>query len=178
MQRTLRETTWADGVDVRVRVGIHSGYPKRAAPNYVGMAVHTASRICGAAHGGQILVSGDTKLALRGSMPAGVRLRSLGRFPAARDARGVDLFQVLAKGLTASFPPPRDLTPPTDRGSPRSTTRARRARAGTRPAGGRAPRALSLSASSSSAAVRPSSSRGWRTELSGTAAAPANSMSS
>ena len=36
----------------------------------------------------------------------------------------------------------------------------------------------SLSAKSSSAAVRPSSWRGWRTELSGTAAAPANSMSS
>ena len=107
MQRALRETTWSDGIDVRVRVGIHSGYPKRAAPNYVGMAVNTASRICGAAHGGQILVSGDTKLALRGSVPAGVRLRSLGRFPLRGIPDRVDLCQVLAKGLTASFAAPR-----------------------------------------------------------------------
>ena len=81
MQQTLRQTSWGDGVEVRVRVGVHSGYPKRAAPNYVGIAVNTASRICGVAHGGQIVVSGDTRTALRGSTPAGVRFRSLGSHP-------------------------------------------------------------------------------------------------
>jgi class 3 adenylate cyclase len=107
MQRTLRESSWPDDVDVRVRIGIHSGYPKRAAPNYIGMAVHTASRICGAAHGGQIFASGDTRTALRGSMPAGVRLRSHGRFQLRGLPDEVELFQVLAKGLATRFPPPR-----------------------------------------------------------------------
>ena len=107
MQRTLRETSWPDEVDVRVRIGIHSGYPKRAAPNYIGMAVHTASRVCGAAHGGQILASGDTRTALRGSMPTGVRLRSHGRFQLRGLPEEVELFQVLAKGLASRFPPPR-----------------------------------------------------------------------
>jgi class 3 adenylate cyclase len=107
MQRTLRETSWPNGVDVRVRIGIHSGYPKRAAPNYVGMAVNTASRICGAAHGGQVLASGDTRTALRGSMPAGVRWRSHGRFQLRGLPEEVELFQVLAKGLATRFPPPR-----------------------------------------------------------------------
>jgi class 3 adenylate cyclase len=107
MQRTLRETSWPDDVDVRVRIGIHSGYPKRAAPNYIGMAVHTASRVCGAAHGGQILASGDTRTALRGSMPAGVRLRGHGRFQLRGLPDEVELFQVLAKGLATRFPPPR-----------------------------------------------------------------------
>jgi class 3 adenylate cyclase len=107
MQRTLRETSWPDELDVRVRVGIHSGYPKRAAPNYIGMAVHTASRVCGAAHGGQILASGDTRTALRGSTPSGVRLRSHGRFQLRGLPEEVELFQVLAKGLATRFPPPR-----------------------------------------------------------------------
>jgi class 3 adenylate cyclase len=107
MQRTLRQATWAEGIEVRVRIGIHSGYPKRAAPNYVGMVVNTASRICSAAHGGQILASGDTKAALRGSMPTGVRFlqRGLCRLRGIPDE--VELYQALAKGLPARFPPPR-----------------------------------------------------------------------
>jgi class 3 adenylate cyclase len=107
MQRALGETSWPDDLEVRVRVGIHSGYPKRAAPNYIGMAVHTASRVCGAAHGGQILTSGDTRTALRGSMPDGVRLRTRGRFQLRGLPEEVELFQVLAKGLGSRFPPPR-----------------------------------------------------------------------
>jgi class 3 adenylate cyclase len=107
MQRSLGETSWADGIDVRVRVGIHSGYPKRAAPNYIGMAVNTASRICGSAHGGQILASADTRSALKGSMPSGVRLRNLGRHRLRGIPEEVDLYQVVAKGLPARFPPPR-----------------------------------------------------------------------
>ncbi len=107
MQRTLRQTSWDDNVLVRVRAGIHSGYPKRAAPNYVGMAVNTASRICSAAHGGQILASGDTQTALRGAMPAGVRFRRLGPSKLRGIPEEIALCQVLAKGLPARFPPPR-----------------------------------------------------------------------
>ena len=107
IQRTLRATTWSGGVDVRVRVGIHSGYPKRSAPNYIGIAVNTASRICGAAHGGQIIVSGDTRTAVRGSPPAGVRFLSLGSHRLRGLPEAVPLFQVAAKGLSSRFPPPR-----------------------------------------------------------------------
>jgi class 3 adenylate cyclase len=107
MQRTLREQRWVDEVEVRVRVGIHSGYPKRAAPNYIGMAVHTASRVCGVAHGGQIVVSGDTKTAVHGSVPAGVRFRSLGQFRLRGLPEAVALYQLAAKGLITRFPPPR-----------------------------------------------------------------------
>jgi class 3 adenylate cyclase len=107
MQRTLRERRWVDDVEVRVRVGIHSGYPTRSAPNYIGMAVHTASRVCGAAHGGQIVVSGDTRTAVRGAVPAGIRFRGLGQFRLRGLPEEVDLYQLTAKGLIARFPPPR-----------------------------------------------------------------------
>ena len=107
IQRVLRGRTWVDDLQVRVRVGIHSGYPTRAEANYIGMAVHTAARICGAAHGGQILVSGDTRTATRGARPDGVRFRSLGQFHLRGLPDEVALYQLAAKGLMTRFPPPR-----------------------------------------------------------------------
>jgi class 3 adenylate cyclase len=107
IQRRLRQQSWADGLEVRVRVGVHSGYPTLSDANYIGMAVHTAARICGSAHGGQILVSGDTRKAARGSTPDGVRFRSLGEHRLRGLPDPVPLFQVMAKGLAAQFPPPR-----------------------------------------------------------------------
>ena len=45
IQRELRARTWVDDLDVRIRIGIHSGYPTLADANYIGMPVHTAARI-------------------------------------------------------------------------------------------------------------------------------------
>jgi class 3 adenylate cyclase len=110
VQRELQERTWPEGVRVRVRAGIHSGYPTTTDDNYIGLPVHAASRICGAAHGGQILVSGDTREAIRSLTPVGVRFRNLGQYRLRGLPGNVSLFQVAAKGLPARFPPPR--TPP------------------------------------------------------------------
>ena len=49
----------ATGV-VRVRVGLHPTEPHLHAEGYVGVGVSRAARICGAAHGGQIVVSPAT----------------------------------------------------------------------------------------------------------------------
>jgi class 3 adenylate cyclase len=107
MQRALRRHSWVDDVEVRVRIGIHSGYPKRRAPNYIGIPVHAASRICGVAHGGQIVVSADTRTAVRGAVPAGVRFRNLGQFRLRGLPDEIALYQVAAKGLLTRFPPLR-----------------------------------------------------------------------
>jgi class 3 adenylate cyclase len=107
IQRELRGRSWAEDVEVRVRAGIHSGYPTINEANYIGMAVHTAARVCAAAHGGQILVSGDTKTATKGLALDGVRFRSLGEYRLRGLPDPVPLFQVAAKGLLARFPLPR-----------------------------------------------------------------------
>lgn len=105
--RELGERAWSDGVDVRVRAGIHSGYPTRSEANYIGMAVHTTARICDAAHGGQIVVSGDTKIALTGMTPDGVRFKHLGE----HRLRGIPdphrLYQLAPPGRSRRFPPLR-----------------------------------------------------------------------
>ena len=99
--------TWLDDAAVRVRIGVHAGYPTVTGANYIGMAVHTAARICSVAHGGQIVISGDARTALTDLVPEGVGFRRLGRYR----MRGIpdehDLFQVRADGLATRFPPVR-----------------------------------------------------------------------
>src|SRR4029453_13439412 len=56
IQRGMRASAWPDGVDVRVRIGLHRGRPTLTDTGYVGLSGHTAARICSAAHGGQIVV--------------------------------------------------------------------------------------------------------------------------
>ena len=46
---------------IRVRVGVHTGEPGLDPPKYVGLDVHRAARIMGAAHGGQVLLSQTTR---------------------------------------------------------------------------------------------------------------------
>lgn len=107
IQRELRGRAWLDDLEVRVRVGIHSGYPTLSDANYIGMAVHLAARICAAAHGGQIVVSADTRTALKGSTITGVRFKSLGPHRLRGMPEEILLYQVLAKGLVIGFPPLR-----------------------------------------------------------------------
>ncbi len=106
MQRATAERAWTGGVDVRVRAGVHSGRPTLTDSGYVGISVHTVARICSVAHGGQIVVSGQTRAALD-PVPEGVRLVSLGAHRLAGLPRETDLYQVAAQGLRATFPPLR-----------------------------------------------------------------------
>jgi class 3 adenylate cyclase len=104
VQRQLAARSEADGLEVCVRIGLHSGYPTLRAANYIGMAVHTAARVCSVAHGRQIVVTADTKEATRGSQLDGVRFRSLGRHHLRGLADEIGLYQVVAAGLDERFP--------------------------------------------------------------------------
>jgi class 3 adenylate cyclase len=107
IQRNLSAQHWHDDVRVRVRLGIHAGYPTPRDSNYIGMAVHTTARISDAAHGGQIVISGDTKLALTGMIPDGIRFRNLGDHQLRGIPERQTLFQVAATGLASRFSPLR-----------------------------------------------------------------------
>jgi class 3 adenylate cyclase len=110
--RGVHGRAWPDGVDVRIRTGIHSGRPTLTDAGYVGLAVHTVARICSAAHGGQILLSAAARDAVGQARPPGTRFRSLGshRLRGLREAQV--LFQAGAADLPARFPPPRTQTTP------------------------------------------------------------------
>ena len=104
VHRDLAAGSWPKAARVRVRVGLHSGYPTRRKRNYVGMAVHTAARISAAAHGGQIVVSGDTKEACTGLMLGDAAFRRIGTHRLRGIPGEIALHQVNADGLDRSFP--------------------------------------------------------------------------
>ncbi|MFN2490629.1 MAG: adenylate/guanylate cyclase domain-containing protein [Actinomycetota bacterium] len=107
IQRALSERSRPGDLTVRIRAGLHSGRPTLTDTGYIGLSVHTAARVCSAGHGGQIVVSGETKAAVEGSLPAGVRLQSLGPHRLAGLTHAESLFQVEAEGLAVHFPPLR-----------------------------------------------------------------------
>lgn len=101
-QLALAGEEWPEGVEVRVRMGVHTGLAAPHEGDYVALAVHQAARVVAAGHGGQILVSEDTAAALE---PDGaVRLRPLGRYRL-RDFPGpVRIYQVVGEGLEDHLP--------------------------------------------------------------------------
>ena len=103
-QRALSSYEWPEGVDVRVRMGIHTGEARRSSGGYVGLDVHRAARICDAAHGGQILLSEST----RGLVPL-TRVRDLGEHRLKDLPERQSLYQLVVEGTPAEFPPPRSL---------------------------------------------------------------------
>ena len=108
-QRALAGQAWPGGVAVRVRMGLHSGEPMRHQDGYVGMDVHRAARIAGAAHGGQVVLSDATRLLVQSRLPAGVLVRDLG-LHRLKDLQVPErIYQLAAPGLAERFPPLKSL---------------------------------------------------------------------
>ena len=53
---------------IKVRMGLHTGQPLLTEEGYVGLEVHRAARIAAAAHGGQVLLSGETGRLVEGDL--------------------------------------------------------------------------------------------------------------
>ena len=71
---------------VRVRMGLHTGEAHLAGDDYGGFDVNRAARIAAVGHGGQIVLSETTRALVASALPAGVRVRDLGRH-ALKDSR-------------------------------------------------------------------------------------------
>jgi YVTN family beta-propeller protein len=98
-QRALAEHAWPDGVELRVRMGIHTGEPTVGEERYIGLGVHRAARIGAAARGGQVLISQTTQSLLRDDPLPDVSLRDLGE----RVLKDIDeperIYALVAPGL-------------------------------------------------------------------------------
>ena len=102
-QRALARNDWPDGVDLKVRMGLHTGEPSVGDEGYLGLDVVRAARIGAAAHGGQILVSETTK-ALLGPT---AELKEIGEYTLKDMDHPERLYQVVIDGLPDMFPEPR-----------------------------------------------------------------------
>jgi predicted ATPase/class 3 adenylate cyclase len=92
-----------EGLPLRVRMGLHTGQPSIVGDDYIGLDVHRAARICAAAHGGQVLLSQTTRDL------ADAEARDLGEHRLKDLTQPQPLYQLLAPGLEAQFPPLRTL---------------------------------------------------------------------
>jgi predicted ATPase len=100
-------------------MGLHVGYVQRAETGYVGLEVHRAARVAGAAHGGQLLVTAAARALVGDQLetePLGAhRLKDFPSpellFCAVIDDRGASFFppprtqQIRATNLPAGLPP-------------------------------------------------------------------------
>ena len=109
-QRALGAHEWPDEVEIRVRMGLHTGQALATDGRYTGLSVHRAARIGAAGHGGQILVSQATQTLLEDEEEdLHIFLRDLGEQRLKDLDRPVRLYQAAADGLRDDFPPVRGL---------------------------------------------------------------------
>ncbi len=60
-QAGLGDVSWPDGVELKVRMGVHTGEVQERGGDYFGPAVNVAARVMSCASGGQVLVSDVTR---------------------------------------------------------------------------------------------------------------------
>ena len=116
-QRALKDPIC--DLQIRVRMGLHSGEAELRAGDYYGQSLNRAARIMSAGHGGQVLLSSVTAELAREHLPPGVGLLDLGEHRLRDLNRQEHLFQILASDLLSEFPPlnslntlPNNLPPP------------------------------------------------------------------
>ena len=110
LQRTHATESWPDGVEVRVRIGIHTAEPELAQTGYVGMGLHRAARLCALGHGGQVLLSRSTAGLFDEDETPDASLRDLGEHWLKDLDRPERVYQVVADGLDERFPPLTSVT--------------------------------------------------------------------
>jgi len=108
-QRSLAAYPWPDGAAIRVRIGLHTGEAPLMGDEYIGLDVHHAARIAGAAYGGQTLVSEATQALVAGSLPQALELRDLGTHRLRDLARTERIYQLVVDGVPHTFPALRTL---------------------------------------------------------------------
>ncbi|MBA2564423.1 MAG: tetratricopeptide repeat protein [Gemmatimonadetes bacterium] len=75
-QREIAAIPWAVG-PLRVRMAIHAGTAELREGDYFGSTLNRVSRILGAGHGGQVLLSLTARELARGGLPPGSEMRDL-----------------------------------------------------------------------------------------------------
>ena len=109
LQREMANRPWPDGIQVRVRIGIHTGEIDMIGSDYVGVELHRAARIGALAYGGQVLASSATVSLLGNRLGDEVQLVDLGSHRLKDLDDPSQLYQISIDGLPDHFPSPRSV---------------------------------------------------------------------
>ncbi|MFV0317052.1 MAG: ATP-binding protein, partial [Microthrixaceae bacterium] len=109
-QRAILEETWPAGIDIGVRMALHSGEARLRDPeNYVGEAIIRAARVRELGHGGQVLVSRACAEVVADAVPPGVSFRAMGPYRLKNLGRPEEIFQLCHPELPDVFGPLRGI---------------------------------------------------------------------
>lgn len=111
LQRALRGEPWPEGMDVRVRVALHTGEAVlRDARNYAGPSIHRCARLRAIGYGGQTLLSRSTYELVADGLPDGVSVRDLGLHRLRDLTRAEEVYQLCHVDLPEEFGALRSLS--------------------------------------------------------------------
>jgi DNA-binding NarL/FixJ family response regulator/class 3 adenylate cyclase len=102
-QAALAAHSWLEGLEPRVRMGLHAGTARLEGNAYVGLDVHRGARVCDAAAGGQILVSSSVRARAKSG---DVQFADLGEHRLPGFPERERIFQVLHTDLSQELLPP------------------------------------------------------------------------
>ena len=109
IQQALHSEPWPAPISLQVRLALHTGEADLREGDYYGSAVNRCARLRAVAHGGQALVSDATQELVSDSLPEGVTLHDLGEHRLKDLQRPERIFQLVAPGMPADFPPLKSL---------------------------------------------------------------------
>ncbi len=105
IQIALSDVDWRETGPLRVRMAIDAGEVEWRGGDYFGPVLNRAGRLLAAAHGGQVLLSGDAHGL--SSARSGWQAKALGEHRFKGIGAPVAVFQLVVEGLPADFPPLR-----------------------------------------------------------------------
>ena len=108
-QREHAAHPWPQGLELRVRMGVHTGEPVRTEEGYVGIELHQGARVMAAGHGGQVVLSAPTATLLGAGELGDVFLVDLGEHRLKDLTEPQRLYQLAGPGLRREFPPLKTL---------------------------------------------------------------------
>ena len=94
---------------LRVRMALHTGVAEERDGDYFGPSLNRVARLLSCGHGAQVLLSLATQQLVGDQLPEEVGLRDLGERRLKDLSRPERIFQLVASGLPASFPPLKTL---------------------------------------------------------------------
>ncbi len=97
-------------LQIKVRMGLHTGEAELRDGDYFGTSLNRTGRIMAVGYGGQVLLSDVTAGLVREALPAETSLQDLGEHRLKGLSNPEHLWQVIAPGLPGGFPPLQSLS--------------------------------------------------------------------
>jgi predicted ATPase/class 3 adenylate cyclase/DNA-binding CsgD family transcriptional regulator len=109
IQKSFGGESWPEGLDLKVRIALHTGEAQLRGDHYFGPALNRCARLLATCHPGQILLTKATESMLADELPPGAEVQDLGLHRLKDLARPEQVFQLKEVASLIEFPPIRSL---------------------------------------------------------------------